>query len=114
MSIRNALGMVFVIHIKDCSTNLIRNLVFYFHFISIGVDSSCSNALISQIYFISVICYICVICGQSSDWLEECIRAIGVEEFVAVHHRHEVLRFREVDDVMRIPWQHMYTLNVVT
>ena len=38
---------------------------------------------------------------------------IRVEDLVAVHHGDEVLRLREVDDVVRISRQHVYTLDVV-
>ena len=41
------------------------------------------------------------------------IGAIGVEAFVAVHHGDEVVRFREVDDVVGIAGEHLHGLDFV-
>ena len=46
--------------------------------------------------------------------LEICIRFLGVKDLVAVHDRDKIFSFREVDDVMRIAWQHMDALDIVT
>lgn len=41
------------------------------------------------------------------------IRMSRVENLVAVHHRHEVLRVAEVDNVVRVAGQHVDALDVV-
>ena len=48
------------------------------------------------------------------DLLKICVRMTRVEDLVTVHYRHEVLRLRKVDDVVRISWQHVDTLDIVT
>ena len=47
-------------------------------------------------------------------WIKESIRFIWVEDLVAVHHRDKFLGVAEVDDIMRIAWEHVHDLDVVT
>ena len=47
------------------------------------------------------------------NWIEVGIRFVRVEDFIAVHHRDQVLGVGEVDDVMRIAWEHVNHLDVV-
>ena len=37
-----------------------------------------------------------------------------IKDFIAIHHRDEVLRVGEVDDVVRIAGQHVDALDIVT
>lgn len=39
---------------------------------------------------------------------------VRVEYLVAVHHCHEVFCLTQVNDVVRIPWQHVDAQDVVT
>ena len=41
------------------------------------------------------------------------IRFIWIKHLVAIHHRHEILRFRKVDDVVRISRKHVDGFNLV-
>ena len=41
------------------------------------------------------------------------IRFIGIEDLVAVHHRHEILRVGKIDDVVGVAWEHVNGLDVV-
>ena len=45
--------------------------------------------------------------------LEVRVRLAGVEDLVAVHHRHQILGVGEVDNVVRVAWQHVDALDVV-
>ena len=45
--------------------------------------------------------------------VEEGIRLIRIKDLVAIHHRDEVLRVGEVNDVVCIPRQHVNALDVV-
>ena len=46
-------------------------------------------------------------------WFKVRIRLGRVEDFVAVHHRHEVLGVGEIDDVVRVAGKHVDRLDVV-
>lgn len=48
-----------------------------------------------------------------SNWVKERIRVRRIKDLVAIHHRDEVLRVGEVDDVVRIAGQHVDALDVV-
>ena len=50
---------------------------------------------------------------MSLNWIEERIRVRRIKDLIAIHHRDEVLRFGEVDDIVRIPRQHVDALDVV-
>ena len=50
---------------------------------------------------------------MSLYWVEERIRVRRIKDLIAIHHRDEVLRVGEVDNVMRIPRQHVDALDVV-
>ena len=50
---------------------------------------------------------------MSLYWVEERIRVSRIKDLVAIHHRDEVLRVGEVDDVVRIAGQHVDALDVV-
>ena len=45
--------------------------------------------------------------------LKEGIRPLRVENFIAGHHRHQVFRLAQVDDIMRPARNHMYRLNLI-
>ena len=38
---------------------------------------------------------------------------IGVEALVAVHHCYEIVRIRQVDDVVGISWKHVHGLDLI-
>ena len=40
------------------------------------------------------------------------VRTVWVEDFVAVHHRHEVFSIREIDDVMGVTREHYHAVSV--
>ena len=42
-----------------------------------------------------------------------CVRFVGIEHLVAVHHGHKVLGFREIYDVVRVARKHVHGLDVV-
>ena len=46
-------------------------------------------------------------------WVKVCVGASRVEDLVAVHHGDEVLRLREVDDVVGVAGEHYYALYPV-
>lgn len=48
------------------------------------------------------------------DWVEVSIRAIGVEDFIAVHDGNEVFGFAQVDDVVGVAGKHDDALNLIT
>ena len=50
---------------------------------------------------------------MSLNWVEERIRVRRIKDLVAIHHRDEILRVGEVDDVVRIARQHVDALDVV-
>ena len=50
---------------------------------------------------------------MSLNWIKERIRVRGIKDLVAIHHRDEVLCVGEVDDVMRIPGEHVDALDIV-
>ena len=43
---------------------------------------------------------------------KKCIRSIVVKTFIGPHHRYQVLGIAEVDDVMGVPRQHVYRLDL--
>ena len=45
--------------------------------------------------------------------LKECIWFIGIEDFVAVHHRNQILSITQIDDIVRIAGEHVNGLNLV-
>ena len=45
--------------------------------------------------------------------LEKSIRPARIKHFVAVHHRHQVLRLAQINDIMRISWQHVHSFDLV-
>ena len=47
-------------------------------------------------------------------FLEEGVRMLRVEEFICPHKRDKVFRVGEIDDVMRIPRQHVHRLNLLS
>ena len=47
------------------------------------------------------------------NWIEVSVRLIRIENFVAVHHCHQILGIAEVDDVVRIARKHVHRLDVV-
>ena len=68
-----------------------------------STDICCFAAFFVSSVFLDVLFY----------WFEVCIGLVGVEDLVAVHHRDEVFRVAEVDDVVGIARQHVYALDVV-
>ena len=46
-------------------------------------------------------------------WIKESVRLIGIEDFIAVHHGHEVFCIGEVDDIMGVAREHVHGLDVV-
>ena len=46
--------------------------------------------------------------------LKESIRPPRIKHLIAIHHRHQILRLRKIDDIVRVPGQHMHCLNLVT
>ena len=46
-------------------------------------------------------------------WVKECIWVRRIKYLIAVHHSDQILGVGEVDDVMRIPRQHVNALYVV-
>ena len=46
--------------------------------------------------------------------LKVCVWFVRVEDFVAVHHCHEIFSFREVDDVVGVAWKHVDCFYLVT
>ena len=50
---------------------------------------------------------------QLLNFLEIGIRAIRIEALVAPHEGHQVLRLRQVDDIMRIARYHLHHLHLV-
>lgn len=48
------------------------------------------------------------------DWVEVSIRAIGVEDFIAVHDGHEVFGFAQVDDVVGVAREHDDRLYLIS
>ena len=44
---------------------------------------------------------------------KECVRVMGIKLFVGPHHGHQVLGITEVDDVVRIPGQHVNCFHLV-
>lgn len=47
------------------------------------------------------------------NWIEVGIRFVRVENLVTIHHRDEVFSVGEVNDIMRVPWEHVHHLDVV-
>ena len=45
--------------------------------------------------------------------LKKRIGFIRIKQFVGPHHRHQILRIRQIDDVVCITWKHMYRLNAL-
>ena len=45
--------------------------------------------------------------------IKVCVWSSRIKDLVAVHHRDQILRFGEVDDVVRIPREHVDALDVV-
>ena len=39
---------------------------------------------------------------------------LGVKALVGPHHRHQIFRIGEVDDIMGVPRQHMHRLNLLS
>ena len=39
---------------------------------------------------------------------------IRVKNLITVHHRHQIFSLGKVDDVVRISWQHVNALDVIT
>ena len=48
-----------------------------------------------------------------SNFFKECVRVMGIELFIGPHDGHQVLGITEVDDVVRIPGQHVNCFHLV-
>ena len=46
--------------------------------------------------------------------LEEGIRVVRVKDFIASHDRHQILRLRQIDDVVRPARDHVDSLDLIT
>lgn len=47
-------------------------------------------------------------------FIKECIRSLGIENLIAIHHRNKILCIRKIDDIVCIARKHDHRLNFVS
>ena len=76
-------------------------------------DQQSDPAVILEVY-VGIICLEFHVLLLFIYWVKVCVGASRVEDLVAVHHGDEVLRLREVDDVVGVAGEHYDALYPVT